>query len=244
MPLLDHFHPPLYPVRHWEAFHSSWANAISDLLNKDLLPQDYFAEPETHASGRVEIDVAAFDKRETGNHHLPQSEGGVAVLPVSIWSPPEPAFHMPAAFTGAFRVQIFRNEGGAVLVGAIELISPSNKDRSEQRRMFAAKCASYLAEGVGLVIVDIVTNRHGNLHNEFVALMHSDSGLRFGGDETLYAAAYRPIRRGDADLVDVWPSALSLGKALPILPLHLRELCVPVDLESTYAEACRRLRLS
>ena len=33
MPLLDHFHPPLSEVRHWEAFHTRLATAISDYLN-------------------------------------------------------------------------------------------------------------------------------------------------------------------------------------------------------------------
>lgn len=61
MPLLDHFHAPLHPQRRWEAFHSRWASAIADALNADLLPPDYFAEPETHAAGRVKIDVAAFE---------------------------------------------------------------------------------------------------------------------------------------------------------------------------------------
>lgn len=50
MPLLDHFHAPLHPQRHWEAFHSRWASAIADALNADLLPPEYFAEPETHAT--------------------------------------------------------------------------------------------------------------------------------------------------------------------------------------------------
>jgi hypothetical protein len=68
MPLLDHFHAPLHPQRHWEAFHSRWANAIADALNADLLPPDYFAEPETHATGRVEIGVATFE--------APGEEGG------------------------------------------------------------------------------------------------------------------------------------------------------------------------
>ena len=48
--------------------------------------------------------------------------------------------------------------GGATLVGAIELVSPGNKDRAEAHRAFAAKCASYLHEGIGLVIIDVVTS--------------------------------------------------------------------------------------
>ena len=60
MPLLDHFHPPLFPRRHWESFHVNWAGAIADSLNEFLLPDGYFAEEHAHAGARVEIDVATF----------------------------------------------------------------------------------------------------------------------------------------------------------------------------------------
>jgi uncharacterized protein DUF4058 len=242
MPLLDHFHAPLYPQRHWEAFHSRWAGAIADALNADLLPPDYFAEPETHASGRVEIDVATFEA--TGED---RAGGGLATatLPTRIWSAPPAAISMPCVFPGAFRVRVFRNEGGAVLVGAIELVSPGNKDRGEERRAFAAKCANYLYEGVSLVILDVVTSRHGNLHNEIVDLMQCDSSFHFGGEESLYAVGYRPVRRDSADVVDLWPRELSLGQPLPTLPLYLRgDVCVPIELDATYNDASRRLRLN
>ncbi|VTU01378.1 unnamed protein product [Gemmataceae bacterium] len=32
MPLLDHFRPPLFPRRHRESFHVTWAGAIADVL--------------------------------------------------------------------------------------------------------------------------------------------------------------------------------------------------------------------
>ena len=43
VPLMDHFHPPLHPRRHWESFHVTWAGAIADALNETLLPDGYFA---------------------------------------------------------------------------------------------------------------------------------------------------------------------------------------------------------
>ena len=61
MPLLDHFHAPLAPRRHWESFHVNWAGAIADSLNEHLLPEGYFAEEHAHIGARVEIDVATFD---------------------------------------------------------------------------------------------------------------------------------------------------------------------------------------
>ena len=243
MPLLDHFHAPLHPQRHWEAFHSRWASAIADSLNADLLPPDYFAEPETHSSGRVEIDVATF---ESSGEEGAGGRLATATLPSSgVWSAPPAALTMPCVFPGTFRVRVFRNEGGAVLVGAIELASPGNKDRVEERRAFATKCANYLYEGVSLVVLDVVTNRHGNLHNEIVDLIQCESTFHFGNEESLYAIGYRPVRRDSTDFVDMWPMELFVGQSLPTLPLYLRgDVCVPIELEATYNDASHRLRLT
>jgi len=83
---------------------------------------------------------------------------------------------MPALFPDEIEVHVFRRSGGTTLVAAIELISPGNKDRAEARRAFAAKCASYLQQGIGLVIVDIVTERQANLHDELNSLLeHADT---------------------------------------------------------------------
>ena len=46
----------------------------------------------------------------------------------------------------------------------LKLVSPANKDRAAHRHLFGVKCGSYLQAGVGLVIVDVVTDRAGNLH--------------------------------------------------------------------------------
>jgi hypothetical protein len=53
--------------------------------------------------------------------------------------------------------QYFNTEAGPVLVGAIELVSPANKDRSTHRDAFVSKCETYLRQGIGLVIIDVVT---------------------------------------------------------------------------------------
>jgi hypothetical protein len=44
--------------------------------------------------------------------------------------------------------------------------------------------------------------------------------------------------------IDVWTAALAVGQPMPILPLVLNaEICLPIDLEATYTDACRRRRL-
>jgi hypothetical protein len=134
---------------------------------------------------------------------------------------------------------------GPKLVAAIELVSPGNKDRPAERRAFAIKCASYLDQGISVIIVDIVTNRRANLHNEILRLMEVGDVLELPPESSLYAVAYRPLRRGQSDEIEVWRSPLALGQALPTLPLGLRaDLIIAVDFEVTYAEACLRKRLT
>ena len=65
-------------------------------------------------------------------------------------------------------VGIFSRSGGPQLAGAVELVSPANKDRPLHREAFMSKCATYLQAGVGLVIVDVVTERPADLHRELL----------------------------------------------------------------------------
>src|SRR3989442_15806760 len=88
MPLLDHFHAPLAPRRHWETFHVNWAGAMADALNERLLPDGYFAEEHAQLGARVEIDVATFEEvgPATGG-----SPGRATTLATRVWMPPAPA---------------------------------------------------------------------------------------------------------------------------------------------------------
>jgi hypothetical protein len=116
MPLLDHFHPPLSPRRHWESFHVTWAGAIADVLNEDLLPEGYFAEEQADAGARIEIDVATFAEEES-----PTKSGTIAT---QTYAPPTPAEVIPASFPDEFEVRVYDAEGGTRLVAAVELVSP------------------------------------------------------------------------------------------------------------------------
>src|SRR4051812_32041312 len=133
MKLLDHFRPPLSVRRHWHAFHNAWSTYLASHLN-DQLPPGYFAEPNVQFG--IEIDVATI---EEGNGH--------GALGAPGWDVPEPTQTLPVATLGDLvEVQIFSREGGPTLAGAIELVSPSNKDRPEHRDAFVSKCAAYLQQ--------------------------------------------------------------------------------------------------
>jgi hypothetical protein len=243
MPLLDHFRPPLSTQRHWESFHAAWAGALADFLNEEWLPEGYFAEEQVHPSARVEIDVATFE--ESHADRLANNDAPVATLQSKVWAPPAPTMTIPVDFPERFEVKVFRAEGGPTLVAAIELVSPGNKDRSEHRRAFTTKCANYLYHGISLVIIDIVTTRQANLHDELVQLVCTEGADARPPDTSLYAAAYWPRQRRDGGLIDIWTAVLSLGNSFPTLPLAISsELCIPLDLDATYADACHRRRLA
>jgi hypothetical protein len=220
MPLLDHFGPPLHPRHRWESFYSNWATRIADVLDADGLPQEFIAAEFVRGSPSL-------------------------ALPPGGWVPPAPSCSMPAVFPDSFEVRVFSTDGGFGPVGVIALVSPDNKGRAEERRAFAAKCADYLHRGASLIIIDIVTNCQANLHNELIRLMGAADEMKLPDDMSLYGVAYRPVLRQKRAEIDIWTSACAVGQPLPLLPLRLTgDLFVPVDLEVSYQEACRRRRLA
>ena len=219
MPLHDHFRPPLSLLRHWHSFHHSWATFIAIGL-KPHLPPGYFAEPNVQFG--IEIDVASFEAPGAPN----PSNGG--------WMPPPPVATIPyAVSTDQVEVLIYEQSGGLNLVGAIELVSPRNKDRPTSRDAFVSKCLTYLNRGVGLLIVDVVTERHANLHAELMARL---DGSGTTPEPQLAASGYRPVTRDGTPSVAVWVEELVVGRELPTMPLWLPgERCLPVELEGSYA---------
>lgn len=251
MPLLDHFRAPISVQHRWEAFHNRWAVALSDSLNARL-PRRFLAEAQIHVGRNLEADVAEFERSSTpgaigvvGNGH-PDEAGGtaVAVAEPIVYAPPEPDMAFPLTFEDAFEVKVYDAERDQRLVAVIELVSPSNKDRPEERETFALKSLGYLKAGIGLVVADIVTDRHFNLHNELVRVGRTEDRFQMAGSPTMYALAYRPFHRNDESGTDVWTHELKLGQQLPTLPLVLKGFgCVRIDLEATYTEACKRSRI-
>jgi hypothetical protein len=142
-------------------------------------------------------------------------------------------------------IRVYQDLDGAQLRAAIELVSPANKDRSETRRTFAAKCSSYLRHGIGVVIVDPVTSRSANLHQEILDLLRAKGRRSVWESPTgLYTVAYRAVTVRKSPRVEVWPEVLTLGEGLPTLPLWLAlDLCVPLRLEESYVATCQSLRI-
>lgn len=243
MPLFDHFRPPVEYDLPWDSLHSGWASTLTAVLNQRWLSRDFIALEHTHFGPYVEIDVGTFERSEgAASPSMPNGGGGVATLP-EVYAPPKALAAIPAVFPDLFEIRVFTTRDGRRLVGAIELISPGNKDRPEERQAFIAKCANYLSQGVSVVILDVVTNRKANLHNELLNWLKAPAG-QLPDDALLYAAAYRPVMRGETPQIDVWAQSCAVGTVLPTMPLRLtRDLFVPVEFEATYLETCRQRRL-
>jgi Protein of unknown function (DUF4058) len=231
MPLQDHFHPPLSLRRHWHSFHNSWATYFAADLNQQL-PPGYFAEANVQFG--IEIDVATFDETQPVNGNGSASQG---------WRPGPPLLTLPfTPATDLVEVAVFRESGGPTLAAAVELISPANKDRPESRDAFVSKCATYLYEGVGLIVADVVTERRFNLHDALLARLVPGTAA---WGVALYAVSYHPAATGDQSALNLWPEELRVGDTLPSLPLWLRGgLCLPLDLEAAYTRTCREHRLT
>jgi hypothetical protein len=52
---------------------------------------------------------------------------------------------------------VYDQRRGRHLVAAVEIVSPANKDRPENRRAFVTKGAALLQQGVCVSLVDLVT---------------------------------------------------------------------------------------
>ncbi len=133
---------------------------------------------------------------------------GVAV---ATWEAPPATLVLPFDYPDEIEVRVLDERDDARLVGIVGLISPRNKDRPESRRAFAAKCASYLQRGVGVVVVDLVTTRLSDLHDELVSVLRLDDKFRRDIGSSLSVLAYRPIHVGGQDRVEKWVVPVEVG---------------------------------
>jgi hypothetical protein len=242
MPLRDHFRLPVSKRSSWEGFHGLWPGVIVQQL-VPLLPDGYVAEPRVHLGTFFEIDVSTFAGDQSQPLTGRENNGGVAT---AAWAPPAPSLAVDAEVLEqyVYEVLVYDAERDRRLVAAVEIVCPANKDRPDSRQMFVAKCAHLLQNGVCVSIVDLVTVRHFNLYNELLTLLgHSDPA--FGPDSPVTYAATCRKRLGDRKpRLETWAHPLVIGHQLGELPLWLTEThAVSLDLEASYTESCRILRI-
>ena len=112
MPLLDHFHPPLYPHRSWESVHGAWAVGLISALNQGGLPPEYFAEAQTHVGSRVEVDVGTFHDEPRASRARRSDEGGIAVAEPPRWVAPAAVMSVPITYPDSVEALIYSSATG------------------------------------------------------------------------------------------------------------------------------------
>ena len=232
MSLLDHFHGPNVEELPWESVNTLWVAAVVAHLNQTL-PKDRFrAFAKRHLGPQVEADVAEFESL----HPAGDANGTVSTLTQTY--APAAVHTIPAILPDILEIQITAANNRRRLVAVIEFVSPGNKKEVDERESFVAKCRTYLREGIGLVIVDVVTSRKANFHDELMRSMGFQAPYLFEQPTPIYAASYRPLHHPDGNTIDLWPETLEVGRTLPTIPLPLKGAgLVPLDLEATYETA-------
>lgn len=213
-----------------------------------VLPPEYYAGPTIHLGVHFEVDIGTCESDDPPAPPTTDHRGGVAT---AVWAPARPTLVIESDLGeyDEYEIRLYNETHGSLLVAAIELVSPSNKDRPSAREQFAAKCVALLRRGVSVAIVDVVTERRASLYAEMLRMIdETDPSL---GEEPpgIYAVECRMIRRakgkhGQAHWLEAWHYPLTIGGALPELPIWLNEdQAVPLDLEASYEQTCLDLRI-
>jgi hypothetical protein len=243
MPLRDHFRPPVNLRHAWDELHGQWP-AMMVLQLARCLPPDYTTALRVHLGGAVEIDVAACEQRESQPAAESSRENGETAT--ATWTATLPTLRIEADLPDVdeYEVRVYDVSRDRRLVAAVELVSPSNKDRPETRRAFVAKCAALLQQRVAVAIVDAVTTRDFHLYAELLTFLGRADASVADPPSPLYAIACRATLPRQRWLFEAWRHPLAIGQPLPALPLWLADdLAVTLDLEATYEESCQVLRI-
>lgn len=242
MPLRDHFRAPLDNVHAWDELHGMWPAMIVRQL-VEVLPEPYFAAPGVHLGSLYEVDVGTYDHPHQQGVKADATPGSQVV---ATYAPPRPTMTVEPELPeqDVYEVRIYDDRRHRRLVAAIELVSPSNKDRPVTRGTFVSKIAGLLKEDICVSVVDVVSSRTSNLYAELLSLMQSSDPALELVPPPIYAVTARMRLERERRLMDTWYHPLVIGQRLPTLPLWLTEtLAVSLDLEASYEESCRSLRI-
>ena len=242
MPLRDHFRPPLDDVHSWDELHGGWPMAIVQELI-EVLPEPYFAAPGVHLGTLYEVDIGTYRKPLAEAVELDSAKGGAGV---ATYAPPKPTLTLEPRLPNqdVYEVRIYDSRRNRHLVAAIEIVSPSNKDRPETRATFVAKAATLLKNNICVSIVDVVSTFDFNLYAELMSFLNGVDPALGSEPSPMYAATLRMRYEDRRRMMDNWYHQLAIGEPLPTLPIWLTETrAISLDLESSYQETCRALRI-
>ena len=118
------------------------------------------------------------------------------------------------------------------------------RTRTARNRSFVAKAATLLKNNICVSIVDVVSTYDFNLYEEVMNFLRSIDPALGSKPPPMYAATLRMRYEARRRMMDNWYHPLAIGQPLPTLPIWLKETwAISLDLESSYEETCRTLRI-
>ncbi len=81
-------------------------------------------------------------------------------------------------------------------------MSEANKKEANERDAFIRKCAAYLQRWIGVVVIDVVTSRLANLHNQLMQAIGGSGPPLLPTPTPHYVASYRPVHREERNEID------------------------------------------
>lgn len=215
----------------FHAFHHRWISAISDVLNTDILPDDYYALPEQVAAG-FGPDVLTLQDEQ---HDEPTDGGGTAT---AVAARPKTRFTAETE-SGFYRRKkssiAVRHVSGDRMVAMVEIVSPGNKSNRHAFAAFVDKACELLECRIHLLIIDPFPPTPRDPHGVHASIWQEveDEPFELPPDKQLTLVAY------ESDLTTrAYIEPVAVGDLLPDMPLFLEPHCfVDVPLEKTYTTA-------
>jgi uncharacterized protein DUF4058 len=222
--------------RGWDSVHLVWLAQLLDWV-QPRLPEGYRAYLGSVPALTVDVPNGRPDMSVRQWPTAPVESGSAD--PAASGS--EPDEEAVATFTLDPQRAVHIDLHG-VLIAAMEIVSPRNKDRPASRERYLGRHAGYLRQGVHLLLIDVLPRPAGF---SFADALAANLGLAQPPCPAPCAVSYRvgePVPEGT--VLAVWRRPFQVGHALPAIPLALGpEQRVPIDLEYTYKEAARRAYL-
>lgn len=229
------------PIHDWSlvdasifySFHVSWTVELHRVLNRGLLPPNYYALTET--IGRPDGTLfQTFQQPANDPIIIEETRGGVDRETM----PPQARFHARAegdVYAANAKTIVIRHQNNHQVIAAVMIVSPGNKSNRHAIRAFVEKAVTALHAGIHLLIVDLFPpgprdpqGIHKAIWDELI-----DNDFALPEDKPLTVAAYSADQFPEAFIEPV-----AVGDRLPDMPLFLTpDVYVPTPLEATYCSA-------
>lgn len=219
----------------YHAFHHRWISALSDVLNSETLPANYYALPEQVAAG-FGPDVLTL--QGGGTAARPHEGTGGTLTSLRFHARPRTRF-MAESDKAFYRRKkssiVVRHVSGDRIVAMLEIVSPGDKSNRHAYQAFVDKACELLEYRIHLLIVDPLPPGERDPCGVHASIWEQVQGDAFHlpADQPLTLAACECDATTRA-----YVETIAVGQLLPDMPLFLEPNgCVMVPLEATYLTA-------